>query len=779
MPAIPAVIAVGGAIIGAKMNQKTASDAQKSQERQTQMSIDAQKEATKIDPRIEAMLYGNGQATQTLKQGAIPHPEKIDGVTRMVYSPEDYETKTDSGLLGRIMGNLDKPQSSGMTAAGTAADRYLGANAGSDLTAMREGANRLLAGNTQAPQMSAANAAFSSTPNVATAGRPDQIQQMMASPSTASFTGANTALGDAARTSAGQSQAFLSDAAKTSAENAGFRGMDAAQMQAASFNPALMGSAAQMQSARLNDPTRANVGLLGSPTAFNASRISAPSQNKTQLDAAFNEMIYGNSAENEYLNKAISSSAKEAGSGFNEMQDSATRNLMENIMPTIRGGAIASGQYGGSRQGILESRAVSDFSKQMSDAAKGLAQNQNTASLQARANAIESGRGRALSALSNLNQNQYGTAFQDASILNNAGQFNVGNQNQFALQDAANRNAFEQFNVGNQNQFAQQNAGYQQQVNAANQAAQNAQMQFNTGIQNQSGQFNAANQQQANAANQAASQSANQYNSGAYNQNQQFNAANQNAANQYNAGAQNAVNLANAAAQTGASQFNTAAANQANNANAGFQQQTNLANQNALNANNQFNAGAQNQLGQFNAGLLTDTSRFNASQGNALNQYTSGLLNQNNQFNANALNQNNQFNTAAANQNAQYNAGLGQQANQSNMQSQLATNAANAQNTLGGIGALSNLSANAYNTANNLNNADMTRYGQISGLLQPYSGKGSPISVPQYQPITSNPWGSAIGGATAAMGLYNAFNQPSQTSQSNTGSIMNWGVKGY
>lgn len=43
-------------------------------------------------------------------------------------------------------------------------------------------------------------------------------------------------------------------------------------------------------------------------------------------------------------------------------------NLLKTVMPQVRGAAQAAGQYGSSRQGVLESNAVSDSSRQLADA---------------------------------------------------------------------------------------------------------------------------------------------------------------------------------------------------------------------------------------------------------------------------------------------------------------------------------------------------------------------------------------------------------------------------
>jgi len=54
------------------------------------------------------------------------------------------------------------------------------------------------------------------------------------------------------------------------------------------------------------------------------------------------------------------------------VQDSLAKQVTDNILPSIRGGAQTSGQTGGSRQAIIESRALADLMKKQADATTGL-----------------------------------------------------------------------------------------------------------------------------------------------------------------------------------------------------------------------------------------------------------------------------------------------------------------------------------------------------------------------------------------------------------------------
>lgn len=714
-----AVATIGGAALGAWSSNKSAKDANASQERQMQQSIDAQKEATKIDPRIEAMLYGNGQTTQTLKQGAIPHQEKIDGVTRMVYSPDDYETKTDSGLLGRIMGNLDKSQSGGLTAAGTAADRYLSSNYGADLTNIRDASNRLMSG-ISAPQMNAASAATAQAanngylqPSYASTAQIDMPKNYDVTKSDLPAA-MNAAQGIAAQTTAPQN---YSATLAQSATAASPQTMTAAQGLLSNVSP-----------------TKKYDVATAAPVTVGQTGIAAPSQNSLDLKDAYSQFINAESGNNPYLTGAIQKGINQSNNAYGNMIQDQTQ-AVQDALSSIRGGAISSGQYGGSRQGLAESRTLADMSKNLTRAASQYGQNNTDAAVAAQAGQYGQDQANKLSALTSLGGQQYSIAAQNAQMEQAAKMANA----QMAM-------AGNQFNAGNQNQANQAAFGNEAQANMANAAAANSMS-----------QFNANNQNQANQANMQAGQN-----------NAQFNAGQQQQANLTNAAAQNQ------AAQTGYQGLlntelsNTAAQNSMTQQNIGNQQNANQTNyQGALN-NAQYNAAAQNQAAQtgYQGNLAASTA--NANMSNQMGQFNAG-----NQQNANNAMyqgnlQNNQFNAGLANQTNQYNATNQQNAWGNNLQAQMGTNAQNSQNAMSGAGLLSGQMSNIYNLSNNYNNADMARYGQISGLLQPYSGKGSPINVPQYQQYTSNPFGSAIGGATAAMGLYNAFNQPSTTTTTTT-----------
>ena len=139
---------------------------------------------------------------------------------------------------------------------------------------------------------------------------------------------------------------------------------------------------------------------------------------------------------------------QQAGAITNQL----TTNMMKNVMPGIRSGAIASGQYGGSRQGIAEGNAISNLNQDLAPALTNLYGG----------------------AYENAQQRMYGTAnalndqaFQNAN--NNAGrdmatqQFNANlglqnNQQQMAKNSTNLGNRMNALNIVNSGQGMLNNA---------------------------------------------------------------------------------------------------------------------------------------------------------------------------------------------------------------------------------------------------------------------------------------------------------------------------------
>lgn len=194
-----------------------------------------------------------------------------------------------------------------------------------------------------------------------------------------------------------------------------------------------------------------------------AAEVDAPSQNDLNLSPAFQHFIYGDSANNPALLKHLQAGIDLSNAGFQQNQANATENLMENVLPSIRSGAIAAGQYGGSRQGVAEGNAIGDYSKALTNAnlQLGMANSANVTGAQA--NAYESGQNRALSAAQGLSGQQYGVAQQEAAMRQAADQTNINALLQTRGQNASNMIAgmnTQQNLLGNSYNYATANDAY-------------------------------------------------------------------------------------------------------------------------------------------------------------------------------------------------------------------------------------------------------------------------------------------------------------------------------
>lgn len=230
-----------------------------------------------------------------------------------------------------------------------------------------------------------------------------------------------------------------------------------------------LGNNAQKDLGTLRDTALAQTqGNLPSPT-MQGAQVNAPGQNAIDLTGSYNKFIYGNPAENPYLTNAIGGALQQSTNQFQQMQNEATNNLMRNIMPSIRSGSVLAGQYGGSRQGVAEGNAISDFTKQQQQAATQFGQGNTNAAVNAQAQAYSQGLDRALAATQGLGGQQYGVASQDAAARQAA---DIANINAKLSTNALGANVQQQgisnlggllgsaYNVGqNQDQYALNQAG--------------------------------------------------------------------------------------------------------------------------------------------------------------------------------------------------------------------------------------------------------------------------------------------------------------------------------
>lgn len=240
-----------------------------------------------------------------------------------------------------------------------------------------------------------------------------------------------------------------------------YSGADTDQSRNAIYN-AMRGNAAP-QSAGAGP---VNAVAQGKTDWVTGEKVNAPAQNNINLTGTFGSLLGGGN--NAALMQSLQAGNALTSAQQQQNQADMTQNLQRNVLPGIRSGAIASGQYGGSRQGIAEGNALSDFTKQLnnSNTQIGLANSANTSAQLA--NAYESGQNRSLAAAQGLSGQQYGAASQNASMAQQAQLANQGASNDASRFYAQNAQAASLANAQLTQQNNQFNAGQQQQTNNQN-----------------------------------------------------------------------------------------------------------------------------------------------------------------------------------------------------------------------------------------------------------------------------------------------------------------------
>jgi hypothetical protein len=505
----------GAAILGAALSAKSSRDSAKAAEN-----------SNKMDPRIAEILFGP------------------DG-------------GANGGLMGRLNGMWDTPQSEAMKLFGEGSGSFLTQYGMQDLNNIRNSSLGLM-NPLAAPR---ADAAIGTNPSTVAAA-------------------AGTAAQSAGAPHVG---AFGADVLWNKGET--FNAPDA--MKAAQVGPA----------AQVQMPGAMQAATMG------ASSVNAPGQNNIDLSRSYNDLIYGQAGNNPYLTGAIGKGINQARNAFDDAQSDMTRNLLETVLPSIRSGAVIAGGYGGSRQGIAEGRALAEMAREGNRAATRFGQGATDAAVSAQAGAYDADRNRALAATQGLGAQQYGVASQNAQLAQQAALANMQAQNQAAQTNYSGQLQAGMANAGAANQLASQNAGLQQQANSTNYAGQL-----------QTNQQNASNLQQANLANQAAGNNASQFNA---QQNQQASNANANLGlnnNQFNAGLQQQTGMANLQNQQAANMFNSGSAQQMTMQNLANTQQTNLANMQSQLSTNGLNSN------NAQAGISGLSGLLNTVYGNTANQ---------------------------------------------------------------------------------------------------------------------------------------------------------------
>jgi hypothetical protein len=175
-------------------------------------------------------------------------------------------------------------------------------------------------------------------------------------------------------------------------------------------------------------------------------------------------------------------------------------------------------------------------------------------------------------------------------------------------------------------------------------------------------------------------------------------------------------------------------------------------------ANAQANTYMQGQSNALSALNNLSNQQYGAASQNANLQQGMNLANLQNQQQANSTNAG--FQQQAGLTNAQ----LAQQAGQANLQSNLSTNALNSSNALGAMSQIGNLTGQIYNYGTAQNAYPYWQMQQVTNQLSPFTGLGGQTS--QTTPYFTNPVGNAVGGATAGLGLYNAYKNAAGSSSS-------------
>lgn len=278
-------------------------------------------------------------------------------------------------------------------------------------------------------------------------------------------------------------------------------GQQAPQMQAAMsnfYNPVI--------AAQSSMPSSMQASFSAGASPVQSASVNAPSQNNLDLSNAYNKFINGESGNNPYLTGAIQKGINQSNNAFGNMIQDGTQ-AVQDALASIRGGAISSGQYGGSRQGLAEGRTLGDFSKNLMRAASQYGQNNTDAAVSAQAGQYNNDQQMKLNALNTLSGQQYGAAAQNAQMAQQAAMQNAQMQqqnNQFnsaAAQDAAKTNYSGQLNNNQYNTSNQQQANLTNNASLLNNSQFNANLDQQANIQNLNSKLNTNQLNSSNAIN--------------------------------------------------------------------------------------------------------------------------------------------------------------------------------------------------------------------------------------------------------------------------------------
>lgn len=184
-------------------------------------------------------------------------------------------------------------------------------------------------------------------------------------------------------------------------------------------------------------------------TAAQGTAAQMSPTNNFNLNRTYNELLNGQLGNNQYLAGGIQKGINQGTQAFQDMQTDLTRNLTENVLPSIRSNSIGNGQYGGSRQGIAEGKALNDFTTNMTRAAQRQGSNAVDSAIAAQAGQYNTDMGNRMNALNTLSGQQFGANQMNAQLAQQMALANLGNRQQSNMQNGAWRLANNQLNSQN------------------------------------------------------------------------------------------------------------------------------------------------------------------------------------------------------------------------------------------------------------------------------------------------------------------------------------------
>ena len=262
-----------------------------------------------------------------------------------------------------------------------------------------------------------------------------------------------------------------------------------AALKAMQGNQAPMSQAAQAPGMQPTTAAQSGGALASLPAYAVGNMVDAPSQNGLNLSGSYNSLINGAPGANPYLTGAVQKGINQSQNAFGNMVTDA-KAATQDVLGSIRGNSVLAGQFGGSRQGIAEGKAIDSMNTNLSRAASQFGQNNTDAAVAAQAGAYNTDRDRQLAATQGLGAQQYGVAQQNAATKNTAEFINVGNTFDASKTNAGMAQQNSQFNAGLQQQTGQYNANMGQNNN-----------QFNAGLAQQTGLANQQSQLSTNGQN--------------------------------------------------------------------------------------------------------------------------------------------------------------------------------------------------------------------------------------------------------------------------------------